>query len=557
MAGFTVDSNTKMLLKFENSNNPWKDETGNTSWNVLNAWNPPIFKENFNPYSNIKSAAYFTGKDSSKRYTALYSLSTLDCLDYNDDFTLEGFAHIRELEGSSASKSKTASHYIYFMQNKTSDNTVYGRACSFGLRRIYSTDTTKCYNIGRFYGVQDKGQDIPASATAKAASTFYNYPWGKTFHFAITHYKASTNTKASNAFYFYANGRYIGSNTADMPALTYENKNYLYIGVCMTYKKLSSFTSSSSTTSLESWFTGYLSNLRISNSVRYSPTEHANYNPDKLLNNFTTYGENNESLLTFDNGINDKKGISWTLVGNDYTIEDSNLYSGKMIHITGIGTYLYTNNFRLGGHDFTIDGWVNVQNNGFHIASLYYSDYSHINIQVSNDSICVYTDHGSMYDGTGDSNADLYKLCHSLTSAAGPLKHFAVVYRHDLKKMRIFGNGKRPTTYNEVSFPIGIDATTYNRLSIGSNVTPIGNLNFYGNPDIYIDQFRITNEALWWDADFDIEELIPKPSYETVNFDNYSNRYVNRTVTMNNNPNRVVYDDQYLRDKRKRAYEYR
>lgn len=517
MAGFIKDNDTKLLMKFESGNDPWKDTAGNFTFNTFNSYG--VVERRYNPfkYNNLKYFGYFGDADYRRGLRDINQ--SIDYLEYDDSWTIEFFAYHESIPTGS----------LTTMALSKTDTSSYGTNIYFNLR---------CDDDGNkknpcIYLKQDT-HAVPRAAWSTSISvTSTAIPVEKRLHhFAIQHSASKGYTAANgNTYWFYMNGKYLGKHSKTSYNNT-SNFTRVYIGTSPYCIKDATMVSGSSVASNKNRiFNGYLTNIRISSVARYDEKD---YNPDALVDE-TNYSTQEETLLTFnrDNWLYDERNPyrEWKSVGEGFNIVDSTLANGKMC-VMDASSYIYTENYCLGGQDFTID-FFRISSGGLKTIDLYHSDYNWIRICLYDSMISIETDFGlqTLAAATTSATPTISKITNA--------KHVAIVYRHDLNQLRYFYDGYIMGT---VTLPRVIDKTNYNIIGIGCNVRDRLNLGLENNNTgtLSLDHFRITQEALWWNA-FNVE--IPPPEPEIVD--------------VHNDTTRICIDDQYLRDKMRRAYEYK
>ena len=190
-------------------------------------------------------------------------------------------------------------------------------------------------------------------------------------------------------------------------------------------------------------------------------------------------------MLRFDDStIRDEAGNSWRAVNNP-TLDTFGNVSGKALSLNNNAYLQLTNPITFGGRDFTIDFWVDMFS--------YSGAWSRVFVFYQNDSS---NQNAIMFHryGSGDLLYTLWNNTEIKNDVAmlDQLSHVAIVYQHNLRKLKTYINGKL-TSERDCTIP----RTTFKKGFIGKSN--------YSNDGLMVgtlDEFRIVDGAALWTANF-------------------------------------------------------
>ena len=485
MAGFVKDNDTVLLMKFDNYSNPWYDECGH-SWSIYKG-TPKLdsSKKKFGNYS-----VYFNNTE--LNWLQMSSTTTISELNGHEPWTIEAFVYIIQNEYS---KTGSDGNPMWsFFDSRTS-------GVGEGNRTQFSV--TAPYGYPRFYSQKGSGKTIGSKVNTINRWVHHAIVWNPS---------ATTSSNTKGTILSFVDGVYESSNTTF--TIVNSVRKIARIGMHL-YSTPSSLSDSGQ-------FSGWIDNLRISKIARYAPK---NFDIGEYVQEDVDIGDPMTCFLQFDD-INNKwydsyENTTWTPYNNP-TIEQDD--TGGYVFSSAGKQYIYTKNFVLGGQDFTIDGWAYVSSGSANYSRVFEIFYDY------QSKIALYKSGSNIYFEPGNGFTSI-----NVSNILDTFFHFAMVYKHDEKKIYHYVNGslvgtstggnilKKKYIYMALGYPL-----YDNNGNIGGSTYT----NFIGK----IDDFRISNYALWED-EFSISRDID--------------------VNSNSDLERWVYNNQYLQDKMRRVYEYR
>ena len=512
-----VDDYTIALLKFDNQDNPLKDECGNTWTNKVES----VYK------TDSTVGGYLDLGQNGSFYTESFDMNEF----FNDDFTIDFWI-------KSNGATTTALKDLITCAEDTNKDTITANS---GFRTyINANDIVLQYSAKMIYKNSLKNSDM---------TTGYSYNPGSYLHtfsanfYTLTSWMHIAIVKYYGAIIVFVNGipRY-NINQSKCSNYDRAEKNYIYGKFVNLASKLYVGNRTSTTKKIEFC----IKNLRISNIARWTGMENnatgtKNFSTDTLQNEewYTGLSEDptgiykdyyTKSLLKFNKIVNvnnvyklqDECGFYWDLEGKTYLSTRNSLYK-KALHLNGSDSRvtLNTGGLYLGGEDFTIDLWVyrpRTMVNGS-VAFCFYNSTNKISqffclyltcpFTNAHMNIC-YADYKTeasycIHLGKDDDDGATWK-------PSNQSDHIAMVYKHDEKVINIYLNGYKlkgakqkkggnsGASTDQIEF--NFEKTLLDKMFIGGMDQDIAEqLATYAVPNVSaacsINNFRISNIARW------------------------------------------------------------
>ena len=502
--GLVKDKYTLALLRFNDENDPLKDDCGN-AWEYYNSTTDTTLQATLESDSAIQGGCLFLNQEGAIRTESINTEYL-----FNDDFTIDFW-----VKGDSSNKVG----FKTLISCGADSSSLPANSTDFMTSGIHfsSNNNAQTINFNNSHMIPGKSSNTNiAESTSVATSNNGIDNLGK-----LTSWNHLAFVRYYNAFIIFFNGSPIttlksGTNVSTgwyCHIITGLSK-YLYIG-----NRTKPGTATKNTKQRLR-----IKNLRISNVARWTGMKDGS---NTTTTTFKTSNINSEiinddmittttdpsglykdfytrSLLIFDeetimnNILHDKTGLEWECSGNVY-LSGRNALSGKGLHLNGANSKVkLKENFRFGGEDLTVDFWMyrprsmlqgsisfcfynskSLKNDCFILYSVCPQDSKHLNLYYNGKD-----------EHIGDKNDDVDQ------KAYNKLDHFAFVYIHNTKKITIYLNGH----FVESISNFNLEDTIYDNMYIGYATPDILKsvtraINFYNS--CTIDNFRISNIARW------------------------------------------------------------